>query len=109
MTEFKKSIEIGGKNYDFIANRNAKVLQEGVYSKVLAKTATDESITTEQMKITFVYGLLQGALSMQDCKTLYEIAISEKEYGDAFDNFIAKMQNHTVTVGKKTLDFLDEM
>ncbi len=113
--EYKETLEIGGKEYTFAANRKARVVFNNLIQKKYASERLNaaqaiSNVSTEEILTLTTCALLSEhhKLSLEETAKLRDLASSEEEYGDSFDEFINKLFEKTVVVGKKTIDFLGQ-
>jgi hypothetical protein len=114
--KYKENLDIAGKEYTFVANRQARLdfndMFKGKISKGSIKNTEDllSKISTDEVLNIITYCLVKQEqnLKFKDAVELREIASSENEYGDKFDEFMNAIFEKTTVKGKKTIDFLEQ-
>jgi len=112
---FQEILEIGGKEYTFIANRKARVEFNDAFKRMALKldkqkvANISDAFSTNDVLDTVTMSLLKQShnLGLKESQELRELASSENEYGDKFDEFINALFEKTTVVGKKIINFLE--
>lgn len=109
MSGFIADLEIGGQNYIFTANREAKIRQEKLVANIVKRTGNDVP-DIEIVKGFLTFALLKEKhpnITLEEAEKIRFLALSAEEYGDKFDEFLVKMMEECVTIGKKHLSFFE--